>query len=234
MGRASRSGARWSSLGRSAVLAGFLALAGCGSTPSAPTPEPLVITPGPHFRVGEPYRINGKWYYPEFMIYYEAIGIASWYGAFHHGRPTANGEIFDMHALTAAHPTLQLPSVARVTNLANGRSLLVRVNDRGPFAEDRLIAVSQAAARELGFEEAGRGGGPRAISRPRALRRGADPPGRAARIRRAQLRAAGARPPGLLNRRCSGRAAGALRPWPRTTTIQRPFSRLCGVSSCAT
>jgi rare lipoprotein A len=155
MGRASRSGARWSSLGRSAVLAGFLALAGCGSTPSAPAPEPLVITPGPHFRVGEPYRINGKWYYPEFVIYYEAIGTASWYGAFHHGQPTANGEIFDMHALTAAHPTLQLPSVARVTNLANGRSLLVRVNDRGPFAENRLIAVSQAAARELGFEEQG-------------------------------------------------------------------------------
>ena len=82
-------------------------------------------------------------------------GVASWYGEFHHGRPTANGEIFDMYALTAAHPTLQLPSVVRVTNLANGRSLLVRVNDRGPFADDRLIAVSQAAARELGFEQEG-------------------------------------------------------------------------------
>jgi rare lipoprotein A len=154
MGRAARSGQRWSSLGHSVFLTALLALAGCGSTPP-PEPEPLVVTPGPGFRVGGPYRINGRWYLPEFVIYYEAIGMASWYGAFHHGRPTANGETFDMYALTAAHPTLQLPSVVRVTNRANGRSLLVRVNDRGPFAEDRLIALSQAAARELGFEEQG-------------------------------------------------------------------------------
>ncbi|HEX5796693.1 MAG TPA: septal ring lytic transglycosylase RlpA family protein, partial [Geminicoccaceae bacterium] len=89
------------------------------------------------------------------MTYYEATGTASWYGARHHGRPTANGETYDMHALTAAHPTLQLPSVVRVTNLANGRSLRLRVNDRGPFDHDRLITLSQAAARALGFEEQG-------------------------------------------------------------------------------
>jgi rare lipoprotein A len=153
MGRAARTGQRRSSLGQSVLLAALLALAGCGSTP--PAPAPLVIAPGAGFRVGGPYKINGKWYHPEFVIYYEAIGLASWYGAFHHGRPTANGETFDMHALTAAHPTLQLPSVVRVTNLANGRSLSVRVNDRGPFAENRLIALSQAAARELGFEDQG-------------------------------------------------------------------------------
>jgi rare lipoprotein A len=153
MGRAARTGQRRSSLGQSVLLAALLALAGCGSTP--PAPAPLVIAPCAGFRVGGPYKINGKWYHPEFVIYYEAIGLASWYGAFHHGRPTANGETFDMHALTAAHPTLQLPSVVRVTNLANGRSLSVRVNDRGPFAENRLIALSQAAARELGFEDQG-------------------------------------------------------------------------------
>jgi rare lipoprotein A len=155
MGRAPRYGQRWSRFGHGILLAALLALAGCGSTRPAAGPEALVITPGPGFRVGEPYKINGRWYHPEFVIYYEAIGLASWYGPFHHGRSTANGETFDMHALTAAHPTLQLPSVVRVTNLANGRSLSVRVNDRGPFAENRLIALSQAAARELGFEEDG-------------------------------------------------------------------------------
>ena len=81
--------------------------------------------------------------------------MASWYGEPFHGQHTANGEIYDMNALTAAHPTLQLPSVVRVTNLENGRSLLLRVNDRGPFVDDRLIDLSQAAARALGFEEQG-------------------------------------------------------------------------------
>jgi rare lipoprotein A len=154
MRRAPSFGERWSSLGLGLSLAMLVALAGCGSRPPAPA-APQIVVPGPHFRVGEPYRIGGKWYHPEFVIYYEAIGTASWYGAFHHGQPTANGETFDMHALTAAHPTLQLPSVVRVTNLANGRSLLVRVNDRGPFADNRLIALSQAAARELGFADQG-------------------------------------------------------------------------------
>ena len=109
----------------------------------------------PHFKIGQPYKINGQWYYPAFVTEYEAIGVASWYGESFHGRPTANGEIYDMYALTAAHPTLQLPSVVEVMNLENGRSLILRVNDRGPFVNDRLIDLSYAAARELGFERQG-------------------------------------------------------------------------------
>jgi rare lipoprotein A len=145
---------------RCILLGAILALAGCAAGPSKslpPASSPLLLetTPGPHFKVGRPYQIFGKWYYPEFLAYYEAVGVASWYGASYHGRRTANGEIYDMHALTAAHPTLQLPSVVRVTNLANGRSLVLRVNDRGPFVKNRLIDLSWAAARELGFEEQG-------------------------------------------------------------------------------
>jgi rare lipoprotein A len=125
-------------------LASLVMLAGCGS------PEPR-----PHFKIGEPYQINGTWYRPQFVTEYEATGIASWYGEAYHGRYTANGEVYDMEALTAAHPTLPLPSLVQVTNLANGRTLLLRVNDRGPFAHNRLIDLSQAAARELGFEDQG-------------------------------------------------------------------------------
>ena len=103
-----------------------LMLAACGSTGPAPV-QPAA--PGPHFKVGQPYEIDGHWYYPQFVTEYEATGIASWYGESYHGRPTANGEIYDMYALTAAHPTLQLPSVVEVMNLDNGRSLTLRVND---------------------------------------------------------------------------------------------------------
>ena len=127
------------------VVSGSLAVAGCGSSPS----------PHPHYKIGSPYRINGSWYYPEAVRAYEATGIASWYGSSYHGRLTANGELYDMYALTAAHPTMQLPSVVRVTNLENGRSLVLRVNDRGPFVKNRLIDLSLAAARELGFEHQG-------------------------------------------------------------------------------
>ena len=127
------------------VVAGALVLWGCGSSPS----------PEPHFKIGSPYRINGSWYYPQAVSAYEATGVASWYGSSYHGRLTANGELYDMYALSAAHPTLQLPSVVRVTNLANGRSLVLRVNDRGPFVKNRLIDLSWAAARELGFERQG-------------------------------------------------------------------------------
>jgi rare lipoprotein A len=108
-----------------------------------------------YYKVGRPYQINGRWYYPAYDPNYERVGTASWYGEAFDGLETANGEVFDMDELSAAHPTLPLPSVVRVTNLANGRSLDVRVNDRGPFVEDRLIDVSQAAARRLGFEQAG-------------------------------------------------------------------------------
>jgi rare lipoprotein A len=126
-----------------------LALAACSSGPSGPS------EPGPHFKIGQPYKINGKWYYPQFVTAYEATGVASWYGHSYHGRRTANGEIYDMYALTAAHPTLPLPSVVEVINLHNGRRLVLRVNDRGPFVKNRLIDLSHAAARELGFERQG-------------------------------------------------------------------------------
>ena len=127
-----------------------LGLAACGSGSSSPAKGP-----NPHFKIGQPYKINGTWYHPEFVTAYEAVGIASWYGHSYHGRLTANGEVYDMHALTAAHPTLQLPSVVEVVNLENGRSLVLRVNDRGPFVKNRLIDLSLAAARELGFERQG-------------------------------------------------------------------------------
>jgi rare lipoprotein A len=129
-----------------------LMLAACGS--SGP-PAPPAGGPGPHFKIGQPYKINGRWYHPEFVTEYEATGVASWYGHDYHGRLTANGEVYDMYALTAAHPTLQLPSVVEVVNLENGRSLVLRVNDRGPFVDDRLIDLSLAAARELSFERQG-------------------------------------------------------------------------------
>jgi len=107
------------------------------------------------FKVGDPYQIGGIWYYPREDDDYNETGIASWYGTQFHGRPTANGERFDMNLLSAAHPTLPLPSNVRVTNLNNGRSIVVRVNDRGPFAHGRIIDLSRAAARELGFEQDG-------------------------------------------------------------------------------
>ncbi len=105
--------------------------------------------------VGKPYQIKGKWYYPQHDPAYKRVGQASWYGSDFHGRLTANGEIYDMNLLTAAHPTMPLPSYARVTNLKNGSSLIVRVNDRGPFMKDRIIDLSKQAAAILGYENAG-------------------------------------------------------------------------------
>ncbi|HEV2302869.1 MAG TPA: septal ring lytic transglycosylase RlpA family protein [Stellaceae bacterium] len=107
------------------------------------------------YHVGPPYEINGVWYYPRVDYDYDKTGIASWYGPGFDHRPTANGEIYDMNVLTAAHKTLPLPSVVEVTNLRNGRSLRLRVNDRGPFVGGRLIDVSRRAAQLLGFADAG-------------------------------------------------------------------------------
>ncbi|MBU3656094.1 MAG: septal ring lytic transglycosylase RlpA family protein [Alphaproteobacteria bacterium] len=109
----------------------------------------------PHYKVGEPYTINGVTYYPEENFDYSANGMASWYGKAFHGRTTANGEVFDREQLTAAHPTLQLPSIARITNLENNRSVVVRINDRGPFRKNRLIDLSERTADVLGFREKG-------------------------------------------------------------------------------
>jgi rare lipoprotein A len=110
---------------------------------------------GGSFKLGSPYKVAGRWYVPSEDPGYNRTGIGSWYGDDFHGRKTANGEIFDMTALTAAHPTLPLPSYAYVTNLETNRTILVRVNDRGPYVSDRLIDLSHASARALGYE--GRG-----------------------------------------------------------------------------
>jgi len=109
----------------------------------------------PTYKVGQPYEISGSWYYPREDYSYDNTGIASWYGQGFHGERTANGEIFNKDELTAAHPTLPMPSLARVTNLDNGRSIVVRINDRGPFDKGRLIDVSQRGAQLLGFEQQG-------------------------------------------------------------------------------
>jgi rare lipoprotein A len=110
---------------------------------------------GGTYRVGKPYMVGGKMYVPEEDVNYRAEGLASWYGDDFHGRLTANGEVFDMASLTAAHPTLPIPSYARVTNLTNGKSLIVRVNDRGPYHGNRLIDVSNKAAELLDFKSVG-------------------------------------------------------------------------------
>src|SRR5437773_7419757 len=110
---------------------------------------------GGTYRVGKPYTVAGRVYVPEEDTDYREDGLASWYGNDFHGRLTANGEVFDMASLTAAHPTLPMPCYARVTNLSNGKSLIVRVNDRGPYHGNRLIDVSNRAAELLEFKNYG-------------------------------------------------------------------------------
>jgi rare lipoprotein A len=142
-----------------AVVCGCLALANCSSSKAISDKySPRVVADGEPvpkgggaYRVGQPYTVNGKTYYPSENPSYRAEGIASWYGPDFHGRLTANGEVFDMHGISAAHPTMPLPSYARVTNLDNGRSIIVRVNDRGPYARNRIIDVSIGAANALRF-----------------------------------------------------------------------------------
>jgi len=105
--------------------------------------------------VGAPYQVADTWYYPREQPDYDETGIASWYGATFHGRATANGERFDSNALTGAHRTLPMPVNVRVTNLDNGKSLVVRINDRGPFAKGRIIDLSERAASLLGYKSQG-------------------------------------------------------------------------------
>ncbi len=107
------------------------------------------------YKVGNPYKVAGVWYYPKEEPGYDETGIASWYGKKFHGKYTANGEVYNMDALTAAHKTLPMPVKVRVTNLENGRSLVLRVNDRGPFVHGRVIDVSRRAAELLGFKQQG-------------------------------------------------------------------------------
>ncbi len=110
---------------------------------------------GGNYKVGKPYKVSGRRYVPKLEPNYNRTGVASWYGDKFHGRRTANGETYDMAALSAAHPTMPLPSYAYVTNLANGRTVLVRVNDRGPYAKGRIIDLSRAAANALSFRGQG-------------------------------------------------------------------------------
>jgi rare lipoprotein A len=124
---------------------------GVSSSPRVVGPGEPVPKGGGTYRVGQPYVIGGRTYVPEENPNYRAEGLASWYGDDFHGRLTANGEVYDMHGISAAHPTLPLPCYARVTNLQNGRSLIVRVNDRGPYHNNRLIDLSAKAARLLDF-----------------------------------------------------------------------------------
>jgi len=145
-----------------ATALGGLALAGCASGPKQPQPVPAPVAAVTteqnaegNFKVGTPYQINGKWYYPAENYNYVEEGIASWYGQDFQGKRTANGERYDMNAVTAAHPTLPLPSMVHVTNLDNGRQLDVRVNDRGPFHSTRIIDMSRRAAQLLGFYDVG-------------------------------------------------------------------------------
>jgi peptidoglycan lytic transglycosylase len=132
-----------------------LSLAACGSAPSGRGES---VPPGGGkgiYKVGQPYQIDGTWYYPAEDWNYNETGIASWYGEQFHGKYTANGEVFDLNQVTAAHRTLPMPTVVRVTNLENGRSIAVRVNDRGPYARGRIIDMSRRSAQLLGFEGQG-------------------------------------------------------------------------------
>jgi rare lipoprotein A len=117
--------------------------------------RPAPPSTGGRYKVGDPYQVAGVWYVPKEQPDYDETGIASWYGDAFQMKPTANGEIFDMNAISAAHTTLPLPSIVEVTNLDNGRKLKVRVNDRGPFVGGRVIDLSRAAAHELGYDNQG-------------------------------------------------------------------------------
>jgi len=130
-----------------ALLAG--ACAGTTELPTAPPPSHGT------YKVGVPYEVNGTWYYPKEDPSYDETGVASWYGPNFYEKATANGEVYHAGDLTAAHRTLPMPVNVRVTNLDNGKSIIVRVNDRGPFAKGRIIDLSERAAELLGYKTAG-------------------------------------------------------------------------------
>lgn len=171
--------ARWAQVGKAVSVSLLLAgVAACTTTgdndkaeintktkfaeadygvPASPrvTAKKTVRVGGGRYQVGKPYEVAGKWYHPKLNADYEKSGLASWYGPNFHGRLTANGEVYNQYALTAANPTLPLPCYARVTNKNTGDSVIVRVNDRGPFAPGRIIDVSSEAARLLHMRSAG-------------------------------------------------------------------------------
>src|ERR1700722_2653499 len=142
-----------------AAVVGFgLLLAACVS-PTAPLPPPRPVAKAPPnagvYKIGQPYQIDNVWYYPREQPDYDETGIASWYGPTFYGHRTANGEMYDGTALTAAHRTLPMPVNVRVTNLDNGKSIIVRVNDRGPYARGRIIDLSRRAAELLDVVKTG-------------------------------------------------------------------------------
>tara|TARA_R110002096_G_scaffold64388_5_gene157000 strand:+ start:268 stop:1125 length:858 start_codon:yes stop_codon:yes gene_type:complete len=148
-------------------LAAVVLLSGCGTTQQQPKQKPVASVPDesrikaasralePGYKIGRPYRIAGQWYKPAEQFAGTEVGVASWYGPGFHGRTTANGERYDMYAFTAAHKTLQLPSVVRVKNLENGKAVIVRVNDRGPYIDGRVIDLSRKAAEALDLRYSG-------------------------------------------------------------------------------
>ena len=143
------------------TLISITTLTACNKKSSHTTPPPgtkesgearLPDGKGGTYKTGNPYMVAGRWYTPmKGVKNYDATGIASWYGDDFHGKLTANGERYDMYTLSAAHTTLPLPTLLRVTNLENGKSVVVRVNDRGPFVKNRLIDLSYAAAKQLDY-----------------------------------------------------------------------------------
>ncbi|ODA68397.1 RlpA-like protein precursor [Methyloligella halotolerans] len=145
-----------------AVCGLAVGLNGCGESGNGEKLGPRVIPLGQPVpkgggrqMVGKPYKVAGRWYKPQDVTHYTEVGTASWYGELFHGRRTANGEIYDMNRLSAAHRTLPLPALVRVTNLSNGRTVVVRVNDRGPFSNNRIIDLSSRAAHALGYRKQG-------------------------------------------------------------------------------
>jgi rare lipoprotein A len=136
------------------LILGVLALSSCSGDTETPRP-------GPKRATDRPYKITNsfmkdEWFHPQEHLEYEGIGLASWYGPGFHTKKTSTGEIYDQNGLTAAHRTLPLPAIVRVTNLENGKVIVVKVNDRGPFTgDDRILDLTLTAAKQLGFHHKG-------------------------------------------------------------------------------
>ena len=189
---------------RTACLMLGLLLGGCAETTYVVEQSKAVsgnTTPRTPYKVGNPYQVNGVWYYPAVDYNYDQTGIASWYGPGFVGHATANGEEYDQDALTAAHKTLPMPSLVRVTNLENGRQIQIRINDRGPFVNDRIIDLSRRGAQLLGMVNNGT-----AKVRVQIMAGGEPPAGAGARRRRGGRAEAhrGPRTPGHRPRRSPG------------------------------
>jgi rare lipoprotein A len=222
--RLAEGGRRWVA---EAVLlsAAGLSLAACAGGPApvaGPGTEGQPSARYSGYKSGQPYEVRGVWYYPKEQPNYDEIGIASWYGEQFHNHYTADGEVFDMNLPSAAHTTLPLPSLVEVTNLSNGKTLIVRVNDRGPFVDGRIIDLSKEAAAELGFVAAG-------VTRVRVryVGRAPDPGGMSARQEFASAApkppAATAPPPSRLVTLSDVGATGATAGYDYTTAPKRPI-----------